>query len=134
MNAPDLLPPHSIEAEQSLIGGLLLDSSAYDRIADLISDADFYRDDHRRIYRHIAMLCNAGKAVDVVVLAESLEDSNEAEICGGWPTWGKSPRIRRRRPTSAAMPRSSVSGQHFASCRALRACSNCPSALRRWWR
>lgn len=83
MNAPDLLPPHSIEAEQSLIGGLLLDSSAYDRIADLISDADFYRDDHRRIYRHIAMLCNAGKAVDVVTLAESLEDSNEAEICGG---------------------------------------------------
>ena len=58
MNAPFtlLLPPHSIEAEQSLIGGLLLDGRAWDRIADLVSEADFYRDDHRRIFRHIGAI------------------------------------------------------------------------------
>ena len=42
------LPPHSVEAEQSLIGGLLLDNSAWDRIADIVHESDFYRDDHRR--------------------------------------------------------------------------------------
>jgi replicative DNA helicase len=53
------LPPHSIEAEQSLLGGLLLDNSAWDRIADQVAEADFYRDDHRRIFRHIAKLVEA---------------------------------------------------------------------------
>ena len=48
------LPPHSIEAEQSLIGGLLLDNAAWDRIGDVVAETDFYRDDHRRIFRHIA--------------------------------------------------------------------------------
>ncbi|HHW64797.1 MAG TPA: replicative DNA helicase, partial [Rhodocyclaceae bacterium] len=42
------LPPHSLEAEQSLIGGVLLDNQAWERIADLVNEADFYRDDHRR--------------------------------------------------------------------------------------
>ena len=46
------LPPHSIEAEQSLIGGLLLDNTAWDRIGDVVAEGDFYRDDHRRIWRH----------------------------------------------------------------------------------
>ena len=50
------LPPHSIEAEQSLIGGILLDNGAWERIADFVTESDFYRDDHRRIYRHIAKL------------------------------------------------------------------------------
>src|SRR4030065_203785 len=48
------LPPHSIEAEQSLLGGLMLDNSAWDRIADQVAEVDFYRDDHRRIFRHSA--------------------------------------------------------------------------------
>jgi replicative DNA helicase len=48
------LPPHSIEAEQSLIGGLLLDNSTWDRVGDQVNESDFYRDDHRRIFRHIA--------------------------------------------------------------------------------
>ena len=45
------VPPHSVEAEQSLLGGLLLDNQAFDKIADLVSAEDFYRDDHRRLYR-----------------------------------------------------------------------------------
>ena len=77
------LPPHSVEAEQSLIGGLLLDNSAWDRIADVVVEGDFYRDDHRRIFRHIGKLCQAAKPADVVTVFESIEHSNEADQTGG---------------------------------------------------
>jgi len=77
------LPPHSIEAEQALIGGILLDNTAWERIADIVSAHDFYRDDHRRIYAHIARLIDLGKPADVVTVFESLEKSNEAEQAGG---------------------------------------------------
>lgn len=77
------LPPQSIEAEQSLLGGLLLDSAAWDRIAGQVSEADFYRDDHRRIFRHIARLIEAGHPADVVTVFESLEKSAESEQAGG---------------------------------------------------
>ncbi|THF57717.1 replicative DNA helicase [Pseudothauera rhizosphaerae] len=77
------LPPHSLEAEQSLIGGILLDNAAWERVADLVGEADFYRDDHRRIYRHIAKLVDFGKPADVVTVFESLEKSGEAEQAGG---------------------------------------------------
>ena len=77
------LPPHSIEAEQSLIGGILLDNAAWERIADLASESDFYRDDHRRIFRHISRLIDFGKPADVVTVYESLEKNGEAEQAGG---------------------------------------------------
>ncbi len=77
------LPPHSIEAEQSLIGGLLLDNSAWDRIADVVGETDFYRDDHRRIFRHIGRLCVAARPADVVTVFEQIEQSNEIEQTGG---------------------------------------------------
>ena len=85
MNAPHelYLPPHSIEAEQSVIGGLLLDNNAWERIAGLVSDADFYRDEHRRIFRHIATMLDRGQPADVVTVAESLDDANESEATGG---------------------------------------------------
>ena len=73
------LPPHSIEAEQSLIGGLLLDNSAWDRIADIVSESDFYRDDHRRIFAHIRKLVETGRPADVVTVYESIEHANQAE-------------------------------------------------------
>jgi replicative DNA helicase len=50
------VPPHSIEAEQSVLGGLLLDNHAWDKIGDLVNDGDFYRDEHRRIFRQIRTL------------------------------------------------------------------------------
>jgi replicative DNA helicase len=77
------LPPHSIEAEQSLIGGLLLDNTAWDRIGDVVSETDFYRDDHRRIFRHIAKLIELGRPADVVTVFESIEKSNEVDQTGG---------------------------------------------------
>ncbi len=77
------LPPHSLEAEQALIGGVLLDNQAWERVGDLVNEADFYRDDHRRIFRHISRLIDFGKPADVVTVFESLEKNGEAEQAGG---------------------------------------------------
>ncbi|MGH8721277.1 MAG: DnaB-like helicase N-terminal domain-containing protein, partial [Burkholderiales bacterium] len=77
------VPPHSVEAEQSLLGGLLLDNQAFDRIADLVAASDFYRDDHRRIWRHIARLIEAGKPADMVTVSESIEASEDKDKTGG---------------------------------------------------
>ena len=77
------LPPHSVEAEQSVLGGLLLENTAWERIADLITERDFYRHDHRQIYRHITKLLDGSKPADVVTVSESLENSNELTTVGG---------------------------------------------------
>src|SRR5262245_63149994 len=77
------LPPHSIEAEQSLLGALLIDNQAFDRVADLITADDFYRDDHRRIWRHVARLVEASRPADVVTVAESIEAGEDKDKTGG---------------------------------------------------
>ena len=77
------LPPHSVEAEQSLLGALLLDNQAFDKVADLVSGEDFYRDDHRRIWRHIAKLVEATRPADVVTVLESIEASEDKDKTGG---------------------------------------------------
>ncbi len=77
------VPPHSVEAEQSLLGGLLLDNQAFDKIADQVAAEDFYRDDHRRIFRHLVKLIEAGKPADVVTVAESIEASEDRDKTGG---------------------------------------------------
>jgi replicative DNA helicase len=96
------LPPHSIEAEQSLLGGLLLDNSAWDRIADVVSEMDFYRDDHRRIFRHTARLIEQAKPADVITVNESLDKSGEAEASGGLPYLGE---IANNTPSAANIRR-----------------------------
>jgi replicative DNA helicase len=77
------VPPHSIEAEQSVLGGLLLDNGAWDKIGDLVAAEDFYRDDHRRIFRHIARLIERGSPADVVTVAEAIESSEDKDRAGG---------------------------------------------------
>jgi replicative DNA helicase len=77
------LPPHSIEAEQSVLGALLIDNTAFDRIADLVGEADFYKDDHRRIYQHLVKLIAANKAADALTVSDSLESSADAGQTGG---------------------------------------------------
>ena len=79
------LPPHSVEAEQSVLGGLLLENSAWDRIADLITEADFYRADHRLIYRHISKLVANARPADVITVAESLDSTKDLQTAGGIP-------------------------------------------------
>ena len=76
------IPPHSVEAEQSLLGGLLLDNSAFDKIADRVRESDFYRDEHRRIYRQIQKLLEQNKPADAVTVAESLDLAGEANETG----------------------------------------------------
>jgi replicative DNA helicase len=77
------VPPHSIEAEQSVLGGLLLDNAAFDKIADIVSETDFYRDEHRRIFRHIGKLLEHAKPADAVTVAEALDLAGEAGETGG---------------------------------------------------
>src|SRR5512147_2166785 len=77
------VPPHSVEAEQSLLGGLLLDNQAFDKIADLVAADDFYRDDHRRLFRHISKLIEQGKPADVVTVDESVKASEDKDKTGG---------------------------------------------------
>jgi replicative DNA helicase len=77
------LPPYSLEAEQSVLGGLLLDNTAWEKIADMVSDGDFYRADHRQIYRHISVLIEGNKPADALTVAESLERSGKLEEVGG---------------------------------------------------
>ncbi len=96
------LPPHSIEAEQSLIGGLLLDNTAWDRIADMVHEGDFYRDDHRRIFGHIRKLVETGRPADVVTIYESIEKSNEVDQTGGLAYLGE---IANATPSAANIRR-----------------------------
>ncbi len=77
------LPPHSVEAEQSVLGGILLDSTAWDKIVDLLQEQDFYRYEHRIAFRHIAQLADQAKPVDVITVAESLENNAELDKAGG---------------------------------------------------
>ncbi|HEU0282180.1 MAG TPA: DnaB-like helicase N-terminal domain-containing protein, partial [Gallionella sp.] len=82
------LPPHSVEAEQSVLGGLLLEASALDKIADLVADEDFYRHEHRLIFRQIVRLSELAKPVDVITVAEALEIAGELDKIGGLPYLG----------------------------------------------
>ena len=77
------LPPHSIEAEQSVLGGLLLDNGAIDRIADVITETDFYNDAHRLMFQHIVNLGGHGKPADALTLAESLGSVQKLDYVGG---------------------------------------------------
>ncbi len=77
------VPPHSVEAEQSVLGGLLLDNAAFDKIADIVSEGDFYRDEHQRIFRHISRLLERAKPADAVTVAESLDLAGESGETGG---------------------------------------------------
>jgi replicative DNA helicase len=77
------VPPQSVEAEQSVLGGLLLDNAAWDRVADVLGEADFYRADHRAIFGHLGQLIEANKPADVLTVAESLERSGKLADVGG---------------------------------------------------
>ena len=77
------VPPQSVEAEQSVLGALLLDNSAWDRISDVITEQSFYRADHRTVFHHIVQLIESNKPADALTVAESLERSGKLEDIGG---------------------------------------------------
>lgn len=76
-------PPHSTEAEQSVLGGLLLDNAAFERIADAVVEDDFYRHDHRIIWHHISRLISLDRPADVITVFESLQTAGKADEVGG---------------------------------------------------
>jgi replicative DNA helicase len=77
------VPPHSEEAEQSVLGGLLLDESAWDRVADRIGSEDFYQHAHKVIFEAVGQLIDANRPPDLVTLAENLERQGRLEEVGG---------------------------------------------------
>ena len=79
------MQPHSIEAEQSVLGGLLLSADGWDAVSEAVVDSDFYRPDHRLIFRQIAKLAEASAPVDVITVADKLEARGELASAGGLP-------------------------------------------------
>jgi replicative DNA helicase len=77
------LPPSSVQAEQALLGGLMLDNSAWDKVADLVTEADFYRPDHRLIFDAIRTLAERRQPFDAVTISEYLESRAEIADAGG---------------------------------------------------
>ncbi len=96
------VPPHSIEAEQSVLGGLLLDNGAWDRIADVLSPSDFYSDAHRLIYEHIGKLIADNTPADVVTVAEALPRRARRDYVGGLAYLGA---LAQNVPTAANIRR-----------------------------
>jgi replicative DNA helicase len=79
------LPPHSVEAEQSLLGGLMLDQRAWDQVADAVSVNDLYRADHRLIFGAVAELVERNQPPDAVTVSEHLQRNGQLEAAGGLP-------------------------------------------------
>ncbi len=77
------LPPHSVEAERSVLGGLMLDQRAWDQIADAVEASDFYRADHRLIFTAIATLVERDQPPDAITVGELLARQGELEAAGG---------------------------------------------------
>jgi replicative DNA helicase len=77
------VPPHSIEAEQAVLGGLLLASRAWEQVADIISETDFYREDHRLLFRAIYELSDVGQPCDAVTVTEWFEARGQVEQVDG---------------------------------------------------
>ena len=77
------IPPHSMEAESSVLGGLLLDNKSWEQVADLLSEGVFYRYEHRQVYLAIQALINASRPADVITVYEHLQSIGKAEEVGG---------------------------------------------------
>ncbi|MBQ62861.1 MAG: replicative DNA helicase [Gammaproteobacteria bacterium] len=77
------VPPHSIEAERSVLGGLLLDENAWDSVSGILTAGDFYRGDHRIIYRCMQQLVEQNSPLDIITISESLDAVSELENVGG---------------------------------------------------
>ena len=78
------VPPHSVEAEQAVLGGLLIDNAAWNRVSDLIAETDFYREEHRIIYRHIKHYLEHGKPATTNTVANALDAAGEIDDADGF--------------------------------------------------
>jgi len=110
------VPPHSLEAEQSVLGGLMLANEAWDWVADLVSEGDFYRPEHRLMFRRMAQLVEAGQPIDVVTLADALNHADELERAGGF---GYLAELARNTPSAANIRAYATAVRERSSLRAL---------------
>ncbi len=92
------VPPHSLQAEQAVLGGLMLDNSAWDKVADRVTEEDFYRRNHRLIFRAITQLADRNSPFDAVTLSEWLEQNQLLEEAGGLAALGA---LVQNTPTAA---------------------------------
>ncbi|MEJ2185520.1 MAG: DnaB-like helicase N-terminal domain-containing protein, partial [Gemmatimonadota bacterium] len=83
--APDRQPPYAMEAEVSVLGGMLIDVDAVAKAVEVVDDGMFYREGHRRIFRAMARLFQRGDVVDPVTVSEELKKTEELESAGGLP-------------------------------------------------
>ncbi len=83
------VPPHSIEAEQAVLGGLMLDNNGWDKVADIVRPEDFYRRDHRQVLNAIEKLSGASKPFDAVTVSQWLKNTGELDDVGGLPYLGE---------------------------------------------
>lgn len=111
------LPPHSIEAEQSVLGALMLDPTAWARVSGLVSEDSFFRSNHRLIFRAIAELQARGSAVDAITVGDSLEQSGDLTDAGGLSYLGT---IARDTPSSANIQTYAAVVRDRAALRALK--------------
>ena len=77
------MPPNSVEAEQSVLGGLMLDNRAFETVSERLQPEDFFRVQHRQIYKVICTLAEQEKPFDVLTLSDELKDIEELETAGG---------------------------------------------------
>src|SRR5690606_16262681 len=77
------VPPHSVEAEQAVLGGLMLDNAAWDNVAEILQPRDFYRHEHQIIFEVMMNQVEAGKPIDVVTLVGALDSLDQVEEAGG---------------------------------------------------
>ncbi|AIY63804.1 MULTISPECIES: replicative DNA helicase [Pseudoalteromonas] len=92
------VPPHSIEAEQSVLGGLMLDNEAWDRVAERVVAQDFYTRTHKLIFQAMEKLVESGQPIDLITISETLEKTNELDAIGGFAYLGE---IAKNTPSAA---------------------------------
>jgi replicative DNA helicase len=93
-----MVPPHSVEAEQAVLGGVLIDPLAWDQVADMVTAGDFYRPDHQLIFSALSELAASGKPGDVVTVSEQLQRIGQLDTAGGLGYLGT---LARDTPTAA---------------------------------
>lgn len=108
------VPPHSIEAEQSVLGGLMLDNERWDDVAERVVADDFYTRPHRHIFTEMARLQESGSPIDLITLAESLERQGNSIASVVSLIWQNCQKIRQVRRTSVLMLTSCVNVPLFA--------------------
>lgn len=92
------IPPHSIEAEQSVLGSMLIAPDAWDKVAELVNDEDFYNRSHQIIFRAILRLLSKSQPIDLITVSEDLEERDELEDAGGFAYLGE---LARNTPSAA---------------------------------